>query len=102
MLFPGDLLREGARRLLSGPFAHRLPSIYCQMAHHGLADVGEEFYRAVRPTHCLWPTPLWLYENDGGNGRDTGPWSTLLTRAWMHLLPVSEYILAGEGMRRIG
>jgi len=101
ILFPGDLGVEGGRKLLAGPYRERLRSDYVQMAHHGQNGVDEEFYQAVGASHCLWPTPLWLWDNDAGDGVGTGPWKTLEVRAWMDSLGIREHYRLSDGLQEI-
>ena len=101
VLFTGDLGAEGGEKLLKGSFADRLPSEYCQMAHHGQNGVNEAFYRKANPTYCLWPTPQWLWDNDNGGGKGSGPWKTLDVRAWMEKLPVKAHYILPDGLVKI-
>lgn len=101
VLFFGDLEWEGGRKLLAGPYGDRLRADYVQMAHHGQRGVDEAVYRAVQPRACLWPTPAWLWENDDGGGPDSGPWTTLETRAWMDALGVEAHYVMKDGLLRI-
>ncbi len=55
---------------------------YCKMSHHGQGGVDRNFYEAVSPAVCLWPTPTWVYNNTNGNLR------TFETRAWVKELGV--------------
>lgn len=66
VLFTGDLGSQGADVILGSPYAARLKSEYLQMAHHG-NGANADFYEAVSPKYCLWPTTkeLWdIYTND--------------------------------------
>lgn len=101
VLFTGDLGVEGGRKLLDSPYRKRLRADCVQMAHHGQNGVDEAFYQAVRPKYCLWPTPLWLWNNDSGQGKDSGPWETLCVRAWMNRLNVKKHYVSGYGLCRI-
>jgi beta-lactamase superfamily II metal-dependent hydrolase len=101
VLFLGDLGSEGGEKLLKSPYASRLPSDYVQMAHHGQNGVNEAFYRQVRPAYCLWPTPKWLWDNDNGGGKGSGPWRTLEVRAWMDKMPIKRHYVMFEGMHKI-
>ena len=101
ILFTGDLGVEGGRKLLDGPYGDRLRADYVQMAHHGQNGVDEPFYRAVRPQACLWPTPIWLWNNDAGEGHGTGPWKTAEVRDWMNALHVRKHFVAAAGLVRI-
>ena len=101
VLFLGDLGVEGGRKLLASRYGSRLPADYVQMAHHGQNGVDEAVYQAIAPQHCLWPTPLWLWNNDSGSGPDSGPWTTMQTRAWMDQLGVPYHYQSFNGLVRI-
>ena len=80
-LFLGDLGVEGGEELLE---AHSdIRSDMVQMAHHGQNGVDRPVYEAASPSHCLWPTPQWLWDNNPGTGYNTGFWKTLIVRGWM-------------------
>lgn len=100
-LFLGDLGVAAGNKLLAGRYRDRLHADIVQMAHHGQAGVSEEFYHAVRPACCLWPTPQWLWDNDAGQGVGTGPWLTLQVRQWMATLGVHQHFIAAQGLCRI-
>jgi beta-lactamase superfamily II metal-dependent hydrolase len=101
VLFPGDLGVEGGRKTLDSPFKKKLLAEYVQMAHHGQNGVSEEFYREVQPSFCLWPTPDWLWDNDNGGGKGSGPWATLTVRGWMEKLGIKKHFIAKDGLARI-
>jgi len=101
VLFLGDLGVEGGEKLLASPYRTRLKADYVQMSHHGQTGVSEEFYETVNPNYCLWPTPGWLWDNDKGRGRNSGPWKTLEVRAWMEKLNIEEHYVAKDGLHRI-
>lgn len=101
VLFLGDLGVEGGDKLLNSPMANRLQSDYVQMAHHGQNGVNEGFYQRVDPTYCLWATPKWLWENDNGGGKNSGPWLTLVVRAWIDKLSVKEHYVMFNGLQKI-
>lgn len=88
VLFLGDLAVEGGNKLLEMCPHDKLRQDIVQMAHHGQRGVTKEFYSVVMPKICLYCTPDWLWENDNGGGKDSGPWKTLETRAWMDELGV--------------
>lgn len=69
----------------------------CQMSHHGQNGLSREFYEAVSPAICLWPTPSWLWTNCDG----TGPYNTLITRSWMEELGVREHYIMKDGVQVI-
>jgi hypothetical protein len=101
VLFLGDLGIEGGKKLLHGDFANQLHSDYVQMAHHGQNGVGEAVYQAISPTYCLWPTPLWLWDNNPGQGKGAGKWKTLVVRAWMEKLNVKHNYVMADGLQKI-
>jgi beta-lactamase superfamily II metal-dependent hydrolase len=101
VLFLGDLGVEGGEKLLRSPYRSRLHVDYVQMGHHGQAGVNEALYQVVRPTYCLWPTPRWLWDNDSGGGKGSGPWRTLEVRAWMKKLNVRRDCVSADGLCRI-
>lgn len=89
-LFLGDLSDPVDTELLQEVPADELKADIVQMAHHGQSGVGREVYAAVSPSICLWSTPQWLWNNDGGNGYNTGSWKTLEVRGWMESLGVQK------------
>ena len=72
-----------------------LKSDYCKMAHHGQDGAGKNFYEAVSPEVCIWPTPTWVYENTNGNLH------TFETRAWVEELGVKKEYKSFEGSQVI-
>ena len=64
---------------------------YCKMSHHGQSGVDRNFYEAVQPAVCLWPTPTWVYENTNGNLK------TFETREWVKALGVTREYKSFEG-----
>ncbi len=91
ILFLGDMAEEGGRRLLSEAGAEALKSDIVQMAHHGQNGVDEEFYKAVNPEICLWPTPKWLWDSVGSRYR------TSETKGWMTHLNVQKHYCTKDG-----
>lgn len=101
VLFLGDLGAKAGQKLLASTYGKRVRAEYVQMAHHGQQGVDETFYKAVGAKYCLWPTPRWLYENDSGKGRGSGPWQTLQVREWMQKLGIQKHYLMVDGLQRI-
>ncbi len=101
VLFLADLGVEGGDKLLNSPLADRLASDYVQMAHHGQTGVSEAFYQRVRPQYCLWPTPIWLWNNDNGGGPNSGSWKTLEVRAWMDKHDIQAHYPMFQGLIKI-
>ncbi|RLD72351.1 MAG: hypothetical protein DRI98_02365 [Bacteroidetes bacterium] len=101
MLFLGDMGIEGGDRLYNGPYRNDLDCDYLQMAHHGQKGVSKDFYRNIDFRVCLWPTPSWVYENDQGEGYNTGTLQTIEIRELMDSLGIEEQHLSFEGLVRI-
>ncbi len=101
MVFLGDMGKEGGDRLLNGPYRDDLDCDYLQMAHHGQQGVSLEFYRTIKFRACLWPTPTWVYDNDQGEGFDTGPLKTIEVRELMDELGIQEHYRSFEGLIKL-
>lgn len=100
-IFLGDLGVEGGNKLLASEYAADLECDYLQMAHHGQAGCSKEFYQAVKFRACLWPTPIWVYNNDLGQGFNTGHLKTIEVRGWMDELGITEHYRSFEGLVKI-
>ena len=101
VLFVGDLGVEAGEALLRELPPEDIRAEVVQMAHHGQQGVTKAFYEAVAPRVCLWPTPDWLWDNDSGAGKGSGPWKTLETRSWMEELGVREHIVSKDGLGKL-
>jgi hypothetical protein len=102
VLFLGDLGPEGGEKLLKSKFKNRLQADYVQMAHHGQNGAAENLYQCVHPSCCLWTTPKWLWDNDSGKGKGSGPWRTLEVRKWMDQPYVKKnYVTSIDGLSKI-
>ncbi len=95
--FLGDLGREGGEELIRMWDTEELKCDILQMAHHGQNGVTEQVYRIFRPKICLWPTPQWLWDNDGGDGPDTGDYKIGKTKQWMIDLGVEKHYCTKDG-----
>ena len=89
ILVLGDMGPEGGELFLAEHTPEELKSDIVQMSHHGQYGVGQSVYQVINPKIALWPCPLWLWNNDGGEGIGSGDWKTLETRKWMEKLGVS-------------
>jgi len=96
VLFLGDIGPTAGDELLA-ECPGKLPCGVVQMAHHGQRGAKRSFYEAVGPEICLWTAPDWLWENDSGGGRGSGPWKTLETRGWMDDLGVKQNYACAAG-----
>ena len=99
ILFLGDMAVPAGNSLLNeyrdNPGELRAEIV--QMAHHGEHGVDEKVYQAIAPHTCLWCCPGWLWDNDNGGGVNSGPWTTMETRAWMRNLKVRTHVVAKDG-----
>ena len=98
VLFLGDLGKEAGDKLLCEIDKEVLKADIVQMAHHGQSGVSREFYMAVNPQICLWPTPEWLWNNDSGKGPGSGPWTIINEKSWMAELGVKYHFIAKDGL----
>jgi hypothetical protein len=98
VLFLGDAGVEEGDKILLGPFRNELDSDFVQMAHHGQRGVSKEFYQSFKFKTCLWPTPLWLYNNDQGKGFNTASFETVKTREWMKELGIQKHFVSADGL----
>lgn len=90
VMFMGDCgQNEGV--LLVEKYGSQLKSDFCQMAHHGQDAVDKPVYEAIRPDVCLYPAPLWLWDNVNGN------LTIMETRGWMNEIGYYTDIIAGNG-----
>lgn len=96
ILFLGDTGEESGEKLLNTQ-KDKLKSDIVQVAHHGQGGAKESLYKEINPKICLWPTPEWLWNNDSGEGKGSGPWTTLETRQWMENLGVKIHVIEKDG-----
>lgn len=90
ILFLGDLQKKGGEHLLEQA-GGGLKSDMVQMAHHGQNGVNEDVYDAIDPSICLWPTPQWLWDNEGGS------YTTPETKEWVKKLNVKRNYCTKDG-----
>lgn len=100
VLFTGDCGVEAGYYIL-GKYGEALKSDFVEMAHHGQNGVDKPFYDAVSPSACLWDTPLWLWNNDAGNGYNTHKWKTVTVQGWMKELGVKKHFITKDGTNSI-
>jgi beta-lactamase superfamily II metal-dependent hydrolase len=101
VVFLGDAGLEQGDRLLASPFRDDLNCDFLQLAHHGQRGVSKDFYRTIKFDACLWPTPLWLYNNDAGNGYNTHTWETVEIRQLMEELGITKHFFGWQGLHVI-
>lgn len=96
VLFTGDAaVAAGRKALKNHKDSGMLRCEYCKMAHHGQNGVERTFYEAVSPEVCLWPTPVWVWENRGGDLK------TPEVRRWIEELGVRKNYIAKDGSQAI-
>lgn len=100
LLVTGDCGVEAGRKILR-LCPEKLKADICQMAHHGQEGCDLDFYKAVSPEICLWPTPTWLWNNDAGQGYNTHTWETIIVREWMGNLGVKTDLVMKDGTQII-
>lgn len=100
-VFLGDAGIEQGDRLLAGPFRKDLDCDFLQLAHHGQRGVRKDFYRTITFNTCLWPTPLWLYNNDAGQGYNTHSWETVEIRELMNELEIKKHFIGWQGLSKV-
>lgn len=101
VLFLGDLGIEAGEKILRKYGSKGLKSDMVQMAHHGQNGVEKNVYEAIDAKVCLWNTPIWLWNNDAGEGANTGPWKTVAVRAWMDEMKVPYHFITKDGICKI-
>ena len=89
MLFLGDAYIEASKELLEKK--EKLSSYAVQMAHHGQNGVTEEVYDCIKPSVCFFNAPDWLYNNDAGDGYNTGNWKSIIVQEWMKKYNTTNY-----------
>ena len=96
IMFTGDAqVNAGNKTIAQWTDSGLLKCDICKMAHHGQDGVDRNFYEAVSPEICLWPTPTWVWNNTNGNLK------TLEVRGWMEELGVKENYMAWQGSQVI-
>lgn len=101
VLFLGDAYHQAGNRLIEA-CGDDITADIVQMAHHGSQGVQESLYALIQPKACLWPTPQWLWDNDDGDGYNTGPWETIeLNRYMRNELGVKHHYIAKDGLQQL-
>lgn len=102
IVFLGDAGIECGDKALNSQYRQELSCDYLQMAHHGQNGCSRDFYRAIKFRVCLWPTPLWVWNNDQGKGFDTGILQTVRTREWMKEIGITEHhVTCTDGLYKL-
>lgn len=88
VMFLGDAYIHEGRRLVE-TYGASLKSDIVQMAHHGQAGVERNVYETIDADVCLWPTPVWVWDNH------PGIYQTPEVRQWMRDMGVKYHYVAG-------
>lgn len=88
VMFLADAYIYEGRRLLE-KYGDALKSDVVQMAHHGQAGVERNVYKVIDPDVCLWPTPVWVWDDH------PGIYQTPEVRQWMREMGVKYHYVAG-------
>lgn len=100
-VFLGDLGPNGGRKLMESEYMKDVDCDYLQMAHHGQDGCDKEFYERAKFRACLWPSPSWVYNNDLGEGFNTGHLKTIEVREWIKEKGITEHYISHEGLVKI-
>lgn len=100
VLFLGDAYYDAGNRLMKA-YNKDLNCDVVQMAHHGSHGLRFTTYNNFNAKACLWPTPDWLWENNAGNGYNTGIWETIRLYEHMKSLGVKYHFIAKDGVQEI-
>lgn len=98
ILFLGDAYVYTSKELLENP--EKLKSDAVQMAHHGQYGVTKEVYEAIHPELCFFNAPEYLYNNDNGEGYNSGTFQSVIVREWMSEMG-SKILVAFQGDRTV-
>lgn len=102
VLILADLGAEAGDEVMKMYSPDELDADYVQMAHHGQDGVRKAFYEYIKPKACLWAAPIWLWNNDVGNGFDSANFQTVRTREWIEKIGTAkEHIKEYDGPHRI-
>ncbi len=101
VMFLADLGEKSGFRLHE-LYKELLKNDVVQMAHHGSNGVSKVIYESISPKACLWPTPDWLWNNDNGGGRNSGPWETITLYEYMkNELNVKHHYVSKDGVTEL-
>lgn len=88
VIFLADAYIHEGQRLLD-KYGSDLKSDVVQVAHHGQNGVRQNVYQAIDPDVCLWPSPIWVFNNH------PGIYQTPEVRNWMKALGIKYHYVAG-------
>ena len=84
ILFTGDISPKMSDKLAKKyRRTTELKCDYIQLAHHGQSGGSYDLYKLTSAKYALWCAPKWLFDNDLGDGFDTGPFTSAITKKWL-------------------
>ena len=94
IMVTGDIGWPMADKLLETVPKEKIKSDVVFLSHHGQNGANKNFYEAVNPEICVWPTPQLLWDNNhAGRGYGSGPWLTNYVKCWMQDIGVKHQFL---------
>lgn len=91
VMFLADTYIHEGQRLLD-KYGSALKSDVVQVSHHGQNGVRQNVYQAIDPDVCLWPSPIWVFNNH------PGIYQTPEVRNWMKALGVKYHYVTGVSL----
>lgn len=89
ILFTGDISPKMSDKLAEKyRKTTELTCDYVQLAHHGQSGGSYNLYQLTYSKYALWCAPRWLFDNDLGDGFDTGPFTSSTTKRWLSELNI--------------
>ena len=89
ILFTGDISPKMSDKLAKKyGKTHEFSCDYIQLAHHGQSGGSKKLYELTQAKYAFWCAPKWLYDNDLGNGENTGPFTSAITKEWLSELDI--------------
>lgn len=95
MLFLADAMSKASPEILE--VEDRLKADAVQLAHHGNWGVTEEVYKAIKPSVAFVNANKDLYENNRGEGYNTGNYTSIIIRGWLENIGCKTFYKAYEG-----
>lgn len=103
ILFLGDIGEKGDEYIKDSRFKSEVENCtVIQMAHHGQDCVSVDFYAAIKNIKaCLYPSALWIYDNNAGEGFNTHILNITRYRDFIRERGVTDIYVAAHGRELI-
>ncbi len=95
MIFLGDAMTNASPEILD--VGDKLKADAVQLAHHGNWGVTEDVYKAINPKVAFVNATESLYNNDNGQGYNSGGWTSIIVREWLENIGCTTFYKAFEG-----